>query len=169
MPTDAFSDPFEPGDAGDLIVLATVLFPHDQLSRRPYEDVVGALMGSARTDPVLLRVLLAGLESIRVSLPSAASGSSIAGAGVSAVESALAQHEGTVFFRSLRDFVRAALYVHPEVRQALGYPGAAFDAGGYLHRGFNDLSWLPDPRIEEPEIPVVELRPPAAAFGSRER
>jgi hypothetical protein len=31
----------------------------------------------------------------------------------------------------------------------LGYEGPSFDKGGYLNRGFNDLDWLPDPRITE--------------------
>ena len=35
----------------------------------------------------------------------------------------------------------------------LGYEGASFDKGGYINRGFNDLDWLPEPRIEEhPEL-----------------
>ena len=31
----------------------------------------------------------------------------------------------------------------------LGYEGTSFDKGGYVNRGFNDLDWLPEPRIEE--------------------
>ena len=32
-----------------------------------------------------------------------------------------------------------------------GYEGSSFEHGGYLHRGFNDLDWLPDPRVTEAE------------------
>ena len=31
--------------------------------------------------------------------------------------------------------------------------GASFDQGGYLHRGFDDLDWLPDPRTAEYDGP----------------
>ena len=41
------------------------------------------------------------------------------------------------------------LYNDKEVWDVLGYEGASFDKGGYVNRGFNDLDWLPEPRIEE--------------------
>jgi hypothetical protein len=31
----------------------------------------------------------------------------------------------------------------------LGYEGPSYDQGGYAERGFGDLDWRPDPRIEE--------------------
>ena len=37
----------------------------------------------------------------------------------------------------------------PEVWSLLGYEGPSFEHGGYLRRGFDDLDWLPDPRVEE--------------------
>jgi hypothetical protein len=44
----------------------------------------------------------------------------------------------------------------------LGYEGPSFDKGGYLHRGFNDLDWLPEPRITEYD-PDAETTAKAAA------
>jgi hypothetical protein len=41
------------------------------------------------------------------------------------------------------------MYSDREVWQVLGYEGESYDKGGYLHRGFDDLDWLPTPRIEE--------------------
>ena len=46
------------------------------------------------------------------------------------------------------------LYDDPEVWAALGCEGSSFDKGGYINRGFNDLDWLPEPRIEEYDGPV---------------
>ena len=46
-----------------------------------------------------------------------------------------------------------ALYDDHEVWDLLGYEGSSFDKGGYLHRGFDDLDWLPRPRIEEYDGP----------------
>ena len=43
------------------------------------------------------------------------------------------------------------LYSDPEVWELLGYEGPSFDKGGYIDRGFDDLDWLPDPRIEHLE------------------
>ncbi len=42
-----------------------------------------------------------------------------------------------------------ALYDDKEVWEILGYEGASYDKGGYLHRGFDDLDWLPAARITE--------------------
>ncbi len=42
-----------------------------------------------------------------------------------------------------------ALYDHKEVHKIFGYQGASFDKGGYKDGEYNDLSWLPEPRIEE--------------------
>jgi hypothetical protein len=51
-----------------------------------------------------------------------------------------------------------ALYDDAEVWDLLGYEGASFDKGGYLHRGFDDLDWLPRARVEEyTGEPRVEL------------
>lgn len=40
-------------------------------------------------------------------------------------------------------------YSDREVWTVLGCEGESSDKGGYVDRGFDDLDWLPDPRIEE--------------------
>ena len=44
-------------------------------------------------------------------------------------------------------FLTAVVAVYSDQRtwELVGYAGPSFDKGGYLHRGFNDLDWLPDP------------------------
>ena len=62
--------------------------------------------------------------------------------------------EGTDFFGFIRRTTVLNLYDDPEVWAALGWEGSSFDKGGYINRGFNDLDWLPEPRIEEYDGPV---------------
>jgi hypothetical protein len=38
-----------------------------------------------------------------------------------------------------------AIYNNPLVWRHFGYEGPSFQYGGYIRRGFNDLTWLPDP------------------------
>ena len=57
--------------------------------------------------------------------------------------------EGSAFFQLMRGTTVVTLYNDHEVWSILGYEGASFDDGGYINRGFNDLDWLPDPRITE--------------------
>ena len=59
------------------------------------------------------------------------------------------------FFVFIRGVAVVTLYNDHEVWAALGYEGEAFSQGGYLHRGFDDLDWLPAPRVEEYDGPEV--------------
>ncbi|TCZ56285.1 gluconate 2-dehydrogenase subunit 3 family protein [Roseicella aquatilis] len=52
--------------------------------------------------------------------------------------------ETTPFFRKLRGDLVVSLYNQKEVWAKLGYEGSSHEHGGYLHRGFNDLDWLPE-------------------------
>ena len=58
---------------------------------------------------------------------------------------ALKKIEDSPFFQKVRSTETVALYNNPEVWKHFGYPGASFPIGGYIHHGFNDVSWLPDP------------------------
>ena len=49
------------------------------------------------------------------------------------------------FFKLVHATTVVALYDDHEVWELLGYEGPSFDKGGYLHRGFDDLDWLPRP------------------------
>ena len=55
------------------------------------------------------------------------------------------------FFGFIRRTTVLNLYDDPQVWEALGYEGPSFDKGGYVNRGFDDLDWLPTPRVEGPE------------------
>lgn len=57
------------------------------------------------------------------------------------------------------------LYDDHEVWSILGYEGPSFDKGGYINRGFNDLDWLPDPRIDEYDGPGRVENVPLASNG----
>ena len=57
------------------------------------------------------------------------------------------------FFALVRATTVVTLYNDAEVWKLIGYEGASFDQGGYLHRGFDDLDWLPDPRTAEYDGP----------------
>jgi hypothetical protein len=54
--------------------------------------------------------------------------------------------ETAPFFVGVRMATLFGLYGNPAVVTTFGYPGPSIDFGGYLHAGFNDLKWLPEPR-----------------------
>jgi len=55
----------------------------------------------------------------------------------------------TAFFQLVRLMTVVFTYSDREVWTVLGCEGESSDKGGYVDRGFNDLDWLPDPRIEQ--------------------
>jgi len=61
----------------------------------------------------------------------------------------LQQIEHTPFFQLVRSTTVVFMYSDRDVWAVLGYEGESSDKGGYVDRGFDDLDWLPDPRIEE--------------------
>jgi hypothetical protein len=47
------------------------------------------------------------------------------------------------FFQKVRGDLIVSLYNNPDVWPKFGYEGSSADKGGYIHRGFNDIDWLP--------------------------
>ena len=48
------------------------------------------------------------------------------------------------FFKKVRGDLVVSLDNQPDVWTKFGYEGSSADKGGYIHRGFNDLDWLPE-------------------------
>ena len=57
--------------------------------------------------------------------------------------SVLTTLEKSEFFALIRSTTIDVLYKTPEMFELVGYGGSAIEKGGYLHRGFNDIDWLP--------------------------
>lgn len=138
----------------DLLAVARALFPHDGLGDGPYYRAVDSFVAGASIAPRLLHMVNEGLRELR---------SSAAGPldelRPDHFRLLLEQREATSFFTAARTAVAYALYDDREVWEYIGYPGPAFDLGGYLNRGFNDLDWLPEPRIEESDLPLQDVGP----------
>jgi hypothetical protein len=114
--------------------VARVMFPHDMLPDIAYVKVVKALEAETETieagvarldDPTPFLELDEGrqLEVLR-------------------------SFQGSDYFELVRSTAVVELYDNPLVWKAFGYEGPSAHLGGYLHRGFDDLDWLPDPPIE---------------------
>ncbi len=140
----------------NLIALLRAAYPHPRFPQGPYErtaDKILAQVGSSLTHRLLLTHGLASLDARARGRFSELS-----------AEQALTVLEGIAdaeFFRFVRGVAVVTLYDDHEVWELLGYEGESFHKGGYVHRGFDDLDWLPNPRIEEYDGPeqLVEVAP----------
>ena len=137
-----------------LVRVLHVVFPHDKVPEGPYERTADAVIAAANASTWSRLSLVQGLDSL----------AGLTGGGFLELDEAdaakiLRHVEGTEFFGLIRRTAVVSLYDDPEVWSVLGYEGSSFDKGGYIDRGFDDLDWLPDPRVEEYDGPeqLVEV------------
>lgn len=129
-----------------LIRVVRVAFPHECVPDGPYERTADKILTEAQNETWFRVALTQGLLSLNQ-----LAGGDFQDLDDEAALRVLRRVEGTEFFGFVRRTTVLNLYDDDEVWAALGYEGASFDQGGYINRGFNDLDWLPDPRIDYPE------------------
>ena len=123
-----------------LLRMLRLLFPHDDIDDLPYIAVVDTINQMAVARPELSAVLKSGLHE----LDGVQSEPWLKLSPTRQLE-ALAMIETSPFFQTVRLTGRFLFYGNKEVWPYFGYEGSSFEHGGYLHRGFNDLDWLPEP------------------------
>lgn len=125
---------------GTLLAFARVLYPHKTLPTAVYALVVKDLDDEATHDAQAAALLRSGCASL-----DAAAGRTY-GAASAAKRLAAARHiEGSPFFAKVRATCISSLYNNAMAFAHFGYQGSSWQYGGYIRRGFNDLTWLPNP------------------------
>ena len=128
----------KPDEAQTLFSVTRTIFPHAKVGDAPYWQTVADLDAAAKTDPSVAQMLRDGVEKLNgpAKFTDLEQPKKVA---------ALKAIQETPFFQKVRGAELQTLYSHPDTFKALGYEGAAYQHGGYIHRGFNDLDWLPNP------------------------
>lgn len=118
--------------------LARLLFPHTGLSDAVYAEVATSVFTSfaASTDT-------AKLLDFAVSVLDAQVKGGWFDADEDSQVAAIRTIENEAFFAAILAGLRGAFYYHPKVWAHIHYPGSSKEHGGYKHRGFNDIDWLP--------------------------
>jgi hypothetical protein len=130
---------------GDVLLKFTrQLYPHPTLDDAVYALVVKDLDGKAQKDPAVRQQLADGVKQ----LDATAGGSDWSKRDSAAQARDVAALAATPFFTTVRSTAIVSLYSNPMAYQHFGY-GASEGDGGYLYKGFNNLSWLPDPPANE--------------------
>ncbi len=131
---------FDTASGRALLQLIRVIFPHRDLDDAVYALAVKDLDRAAVADGALASLLAGGLAT----LDNAAQGDwlGVAPEGRLDVVESIA---GSGFFVTVRARAVVSLYNNELAFAHFGYAGSAFEHGGYLERGFNDLNWLPPP------------------------
>jgi hypothetical protein len=145
----------------NLVRLLRAAYPHPRFPDGPYERTADTVLSQAGDSFWHRLVLTQGLASLDARAAAGGAQGRFADLDDEAALTVLRGIENAQFFVSIRSVAVVTLYDDAEVHQLLGYGGPSFDQGGYLHRGFDDLDWLPNPRIEEYDGPdqLVEVAP----------
>ena len=134
-----------PADAAaKLVRVIKVAFPHNAFPDGPYERTAEHIIATAAASPYQTAQLGQGL----VSLDSLRD-KPFAELDAAEALAVLEQIQHTPFFQLVRSTTVVFMYSDREVWKVVGYEGESSHLGGYVDRGFDDLDWLPDPRIEE--------------------
>lgn len=123
-----------------LMKMGRVLYPHAKLDDAVYALLASDLDADAGKNADTLKLLREGVAAL-----DQAAGGNFAKADPAKQLEVVKSIEGQPFFSTVRGKCITSLYNNDMAFAALGYPGASFDKGGYINRGFQDLKWLPDP------------------------
>jgi hypothetical protein len=127
-------------DNETLLKMARQIFPHDRLDDSCYAPTIAELNNDAAKDPAVAKLLRDGVTNLDkvqdAKFVSLTPDDQVA---------ALRKIEHTPFFQKVQSVELVALYNNHAVWKQLGYPGPSYQIGGYIHHGFNDIAWLPDP------------------------
>ncbi|SEB76958.1 Tat (twin-arginine translocation) pathway signal sequence [Burkholderia sp. WP9] len=125
---------------GEVILAFTrQLYPHPTLDNAVYALVVKDLDAKAKADPAVRQQLADGVKQL-----DAQAGSDWLKRAPSDQAQDVAALAGTPFFNTIRGTAVVSLYANTMAYTHFGY-GASEGDGGYLYKGFNSLSWLPNP------------------------
>lgn len=126
-----------------VVKMARDLYPHDRLPDAAYEAAVGTIDAQFADDKVNKLSMTQGALELDAAAKKLGGKPYLAIAKEEDRVAVLKAIEGTAFFKAMRAGMVTALYNQENLWVKFGYEGSSAEKGGYLHRGFNDLDWLP--------------------------
>lgn len=123
-------------EAAMLVRMARATYPHAKLDDAIYGKVIHGLDEKAAADPALLKTLQGGAAKLTAQ--------KFDTLDPDAQEAALRTMQDTPEFQAVRGACVVGIYNNPEVWPIFGYEGESAAMGGYINRGFDDISWLKD-------------------------
>jgi hypothetical protein len=146
----------QPSTMKTLVKVARDIYPHDFLGDTVYITAVKPWDGKAAADPATKAMLEDGVRRLDSDAHDR-HGSAYNDVGWESDRVALLQAiEHTDFFKKIRSDLVVSVYNQPEIWPKFGYEGSSAEKGGYLHRGFSDIDWLP--KVAEQQVPATTKR-----------
>ena len=131
-----------------LLKVARQVFPHKTLADVYYTSVVQSLDAKAGASAETAKALADAVAALDAA-------TNVNWVDLSAgYQLQVLQKVAPELLQTVKGDAVVSLYNNKLVWRHFGYEGSSIEHGGYLHRGFNDLNWLPDPD--------ADASPPAA-------
>ena len=138
------------GEGQTLMAMGRVLYPHKKLPDAVYALLAKDLDAKAAGSAEAATLLHGGVTDL-----DRAAGGSFVKAPPARQLAVVKAIEGTPFFNTVRGQCVTSLYDNDMAFAVFGYPGSAWEKGGYITRGFQDLKWLPAPTAEASPAPFL--------------
>ena len=132
-----------PHTMATLVLMSRDIYPHDQFADALYVAAVQPWDEKAGTDAAFKALLEGGVERLDSDAKDRFGSTYLATEWESNRVRVLQGAEQTAFFKKCRSDLVVSLYNQPAVWAKLGYEGSSAEHGGYIHRGFDDIDWLP--------------------------
>jgi hypothetical protein len=133
-----------------LMQMGRVLYPHKKLPDAVYALLAKDLDADASKSADTAKLLRDGIAAL-----DKATGGSFVKAKPALKAAAVKAIEGQPFFGAVRGKCITSLYDNDMAYKVFGYPGSAWEKGGYITRGFQDLKWLPAPSLDASPKPYM--------------
>ncbi len=129
------------GEEGALLLqMVRAVYPHEKLEDAVYALVVKDLDAAAGQSEESAKLMKDGLAELAKAV-----GGEWSELSSDRQQELLRDRQLTPFFQQVRSTSVVSLYNNELAFAHFGYEGPAFEQGGYLQRGFDDLDWLPQP------------------------
>jgi hypothetical protein len=122
-----------------LILVARDIYPHDKVPDRFYAIAMKPYDEKAAADSAMkvdIEAFVGALDA------KAGPGGYVAMGWEADRVNLLKAQSGNPMFETIRSGLVVSLYNQQEVWPIFGYEGESFSKGGYIHRGFDDITWL---------------------------
>lgn len=133
-----------------LLRLTQVIFPHKKMPEAINAIAVKDLDGTAK-DASTAKDMRDGIAALN----KAVAGGDWIKASPADQLAAVKANTALPLFQKVRGQCITSLYDNQLAYAHFGYEGEAFNKGGYITRGFNDLKWLPDPPLAASPAPYM--------------
>lgn len=133
-----------------LMKMGRTLYPHAKLPDAVYALLAKDLDAKAAGDAATATLLKDGIAAL-----DKAAGGSFAKAPEKKRKELVKAIAGSPFFGAVRGQCITSLYDNDMAYKVFGYPGSAWEKGGYITRGFQDLKWLPAPPAAASPAPFM--------------